>query len=527
MELTKKMIHTSTVKPGITMQTTLDDDFNVPDSKADVEKLITTRGNLEITEVEAMVDKIKITGVCHFYALYTTNMDSYPISSLEGSLPFEQVLNYDGVHPNDTIKAKANLEDLNISIINSRKLSIRCLIFLKCSVSDTQSLEATIDLEQPLPTKQNGSQREPSMERLYKTLDMTTLRVNKKDIFRIKEELRIPSGKAPVYEILWTETNLNNWDVRLLDGNLLLTGDLALFLLYQTDEEQTPIQFLEMELPFKGELPCDDCMEGMIDCVDIRIASTNLSIHPNSDGEERLLELECTLDLDIRIYEEEQLKLLSDIYSPSAECKVEQLPFHYARLLQKNNAKTRISQKMKLKDAKESIMQITHINGNVKIDEMTIQPDGIKVEGVVTADVLYAAGSDSHPFNATFLMVPFDYLVEMDGITEKDSYEMVANLDQITINMIDSDEVELKANVSLSAIAFEELTEYAIKDVSVEALDAEKMQKQPGMIGYIVKQGDSLWSIAKTYYTTKESIMECNELENENIKVGDKLIIVK
>ena len=86
MELTKKMIHTSTVKPGITMQTTLDDDFNVPDSKADVEKLITTRGNLEITEVEAMVDKIKITGVCHFYALYTTNMDSYPISSLDHQL---------------------------------------------------------------------------------------------------------------------------------------------------------------------------------------------------------------------------------------------------------------------------------------------------------------------------------------------------------------------------------------------------------------------------------------------------------
>lgn len=53
------------------------------------------------------------------------------------------------------------------------------------------------------------------------------------------------------------------------------------------------------------------------------------------------------------------------------------------------------------------------------------------------------------------------------------------------------------------------------------------MQKMPGMVGYVVKPGDTLWSIAKTYYTTKDNIVRCNELENEMIEAGDKLIIVK
>lgn len=527
MELNKKLIHTSTVKPGITMQMTLDDDHNVPDSKPDVEKLITTRGEVEIGEIEPLMDKIKITGTCHFFALYATNMDSYPVSALEGTLPFEQLLNCDGIVPNDNVKVKAILEDLNVSIINSRKLSIRCLISLKVSVCDNQSMEAAVDIETPLPTRNSSGAAEPDMECLYKNLNMTTLRVNKKDIFRIKEEVSIPSNKPDLYEILWSSAVLNNTESKLADGSIFLSGDLSIFLLYNSDAENAPVQFLELEVPFKGELPCEDCMEGMVDCIDVKIATTQYAIKPDTDGAERLIDLECTLDLDVKIYEEEQVKLLWDVYSPNAECTVEQSPFDYARLLQKNNAKTRISQRLKLKDAKESIMQICHIDGSVKIDEMNLLSDGIKVEGVVTADILYISASDSHPLSSTFLMVPFHYLVEIEGIHENDNYEITAHLDQISINMVDSDEVELKAIVSLSAIAFENKRGSAIKDITTTPLDAEKMQKLPGMVGYIVKPGDTLWNIAKTYYTTMESIQSCNELDSDTLRPGDKLIIVK
>ena len=46
-------------------------------------------------------------------------------------------------------------------------------------------------------------------------------------------------------------------------------------------------------------------------------------------------------------------------------------------------------------------------------------------------------------------------------------------------------------------------------------------------MGYIVKEGDDLWSLAKNYSTTKEGIMEVNELTSEDIKPGEKLLIFK
>ena len=526
MELIKKIIHTNHVKPQISTQTTLDDDFNVPDSRSDVEKITVTRGEIEITETETLADKIKIQGLCHFYVLYTTDLDSYPISSLNGTIPFEDTINSDGILPGDNVKVKAFLEDLNISIINSRKLSIRALVNLRANVNEIHQMEAATAIEQPLPTRQNHLVSKP-IECFHKNIHMTSMVINKKDIYRLREELAIPSNKPDIYEILWSNTTLNNPEIKVLDGSLTLRGDINVFLLYTSEEENAPLQFLEMEVPFKGDLPCENCVEGMVSNIEMHISTAQFAIKPDTDGQQRVIDMECVLELDIKLYEEEECQLLFDAYSPKAELQITKEPFQYSHLLVKNNAKTRITKRMKRPENNDTIMQLCHVEGQVKIDEYTLYEDGIKVEGVITADVLYISSSDSHPMNSTFLMVPFQHLIEMEGITEKSNYEISSAIEQLTVTMLDSNELEVKATVSLCAIAFETEQTYAIKEIDVSPLNPEKMQALPGMVGYIVKEGDTLWNIAKRYYTTIDSIMNCNHLESEHIHAGDKLIIVK
>ena len=49
----------------------------------------------------------------------------------------------------------------------------------------------------------------------------------------------------------------------------------------------------------------------------------------------------------------------------------------------------------------------------------------------------------------------------------------------------------------------------------------------PGMVGFIAEKDGNLWDIAKEYSTTIESIMELNNLKNDNVKKGDKLLLLK
>ena len=49
----------------------------------------------------------------------------------------------------------------------------------------------------------------------------------------------------------------------------------------------------------------------------------------------------------------------------------------------------------------------------------------------------------------------------------------------------------------------------------------------PGFIVYMVKPEDTLWNIAKRFYTTMEEIQEMNELESDEIEAGQPLLLVK
>ena len=44
---------------------------------------------------------------------------------------------------------------------------------------------------------------------------------------------------------------------------------------------------------------------------------------------------------------------------------------------------------------------------------------------------------------------------------------------------------------------------------------------------YMVKQGDTLWDIAKKFYTTMEEIISMNDLEDDQVSSGQPLILVK
>lgn len=46
-------------------------------------------------------------------------------------------------------------------------------------------------------------------------------------------------------------------------------------------------------------------------------------------------------------------------------------------------------------------------------------------------------------------------------------------------------------------------------------------------MGHIVRDGEDMWSLAKQYMTTVDGIREINGLDSENVRTGDKLLILK
>lgn len=514
MEFNQTQMNVSVTKSLKTVQNTLETDLNVPDTKQDVDKLIETRGEVVLLEAEALVDKIRLSGELKTHILYA--MQGGGMSCFSHSFPFEEEIYMEGVLPEDTIKAEGDLEDLTISIINSRKLAVKSLISFLIRSIDVDMIEGAEEVV-----------GEDGVQVLRKAQRMTGLVVNKKDMVRLKDEVTIPANKPNVAEVLWERLSIRNPEVRLGKEKISIKGELLFFALYKGEEENIPYQNMEWELPFETDLPCRECDSGMIDNIKMKLGGSQIDVKPDVDGEQRIISIECSLDLDIRIYEEKEINFIVDLYAPMKKWELIENNFTFENLLIRNNSRTRINRMIQIQGKGASLLQICHADGTVKIDETEYTENGIQAEGVLAVTILYISGDDRYPINSFSTMVPFSHLIEAPGLQKEDIYELTGSVEQLTAVMIDSNEIEIKAEVSLDTIAFKRQTGKAIIDAKELPFDEEAFGKLPGMVLYIAKKGDTLWNIAKKYDTTMQHLMELNDLEAEEIKGGERIFIAK
>ena len=128
MELTKNRITTTNLKAAKYVEFTVDDDFNVPDVKGDIDRQIASKGQVTIENIDVMEGKARITGTVSYAILYQTDREGYSFESHDGELPFEETINADELSLGDKVSVQGVLEDLYVTVINSRKYEVRGLL---------------------------------------------------------------------------------------------------------------------------------------------------------------------------------------------------------------------------------------------------------------------------------------------------------------------------------------------------------------------------------------------------------------
>lgn len=516
MELIKKNLHMIRRKSEATNQVTFDEDYNVPDIKPDVGRMIQKKGQVLLEEALVSDGQAQIRGNLIFYLLYVSDTPEKKIFSLNGTLPIEETLHLNGLESGDKICLKWEIEDLSMTMINSRKLNIKSIISFEASVDELSDLQLPIELE---------DHKDLSVKK--KTLRALGLGVHKKDTMRVKKEVTLASNKPNIHEILWDDIEVRGLDIRAENDQIVVKGELFAFALYSGDDDNNPLEWVEQAVPFSGEVNCSGCTDDMIPNIDINIQQSNMEVKPDSDGEERILQVEVVLELDMKIYREEEQTLLLDVYTPLKEYVPISSNEMMESLLVKNYSKCRVNERVELHETQGKILQICHSDGKVKLDEARIVNHGILVEGIVQVRILYIVSDDDMPFYSMETSIPFTHMIEAPDIDDNCKYYLRSDLEQLSTTMVDSNEIEIKIVMNLNAIVLRRQKEPIISEIQEHELNMEKLENMPGIICYLVQPGDTLWDIAKNFYTTIDTIKTLNHLETEEISPMDSLLLVK
>lgn len=94
----------------------------------------------------------------------------------------------------------------------------------------------------------------------------------------------------------------------------------------------------------------------------------------------------------------------------------------------------------------------------------------------------------------------------------------------------------VKPNDNIYEIAFShDMTDEELKNLNLlegdkiipgQVLIVNNVEESNGKVKYKTESGDSLWSIAKKYNTTVEELKKLNNLKNNNLHIGDELVVI-
>lgn len=518
LELVKKQIHMNRFKGNTIMQITLDDDFIVPDTMDDMAQVILSTGDVVLESVKNQGERVLVKGKLAFQVLY--RKEEGGLQTLAGHIAIEEPVNVPGLEEKDQVRVFWDLEDLSAGMINSRKLNVKAIVTLTVRTETLCSGEAAVDVEGYREQEGLGVQVQKQ------TVDVAAIAVQKKDTFRIKEDISLSGSKPGIDQVLWSQIQLLGAMAKPLDGRVQVEGELAVFLIYRGEGEYTPVQWLEEVIPFSGDIELSESVEGLVPSIAWRLVHKDMEAKPDSDGEMRQVEVDAVLELDMKLYEEQPLTLLKDIYATDREVEPATEVVVFDRFLAKNAGKCKLSEKISLETG-ERILQICHNEAVIKVDQMEVRDNGLEISGVLEVSLLYMTADDLDPVKAAVAAVPFQYVAETPGINEDSVYQLNTGLEQITTVMAGGNQVEVKAVLSLEVLVLQPVQMRVVAGITERPLDLKRLQELPGMAGYIVQPQDTMWEVAKRFHTTVARVMAENGLSEDLVKPGQRLLLVK
>lgn len=514
MELIKKNIDVCVKKHQFSTQTIVNEDLNLPEYMEDIEKVILEKGEFFLEQVKPLSGKIIIKGKVRYHLLYSGGSPEN-ISSFIKETPVNEEIHSDSVEEYDEVIVVPREESFNLNVINSRKINARMIIGFDINVQEIQSESITTDIR---------DSSDIQMKKRRCNLLKVCLQSN--DIFRFHNQQNLSKDKPNIENILYETISPREIELKCGDGNILITGRIHVFVMYEPEGRDQRPEWFEYEFPIDSKIECHESQQGMIGDLRWNLSGSEIEIKDDNENEPRVISLSGVLDIGMNIYEEEELSGVEDAYAIDKNIYPEMRTVMLPELLMKNNTICRIVKRMRVTDANSSVVQLCNIEGDVRQENVSVESDMMVAEGHVFVKILYVTDDENQPFRVATGAIPYSHSIEVGGISEGCKYRIMPLIESVTATL-EGNDVEIRVQIAMDVIVFDYNTVQVIDDISESDIPKELIKEMPGMIGYIAGNGEQLWDIAKKYHTTVNRLTDVNRISEEPLKAGQKLLIIK
>lgn len=514
MELVKKNIHMERQINWASTQVSIEEDQNISDQKPDAFKIICKKADVKTEEIRPVEEAVWVKGVMEYRILYLTDEKEKGLCSMEGKIPFEEKIYTEKNVSGEGLRAEVIVEDVTIRLINSRKLNIRAILGLTLKQGELYDEEVVVDVEEP-----------KKCEILKKPIEVTTMALDTRDIYRIREEIQVPDGFPNIYNLLWKDIKVDGVMFTIMEGRIGISGEVNAFFMYEGEEEENIPRYFEISRPFSGTLDIAESRENMPFRVDYEPENINVEIKPDYDGEEREIDLDIELRLYIKMYNNCVIPLVADAYGIQENLIPVMKDAELMRVAGKEEGKIKVNSVWENTEDPGSELQILHTDGMLVEDKMNVKEGEISLDGVAHIELLCASNAETLPYRCVMLDIPYNHTLTVSGAMPWNPCSGRVGIEQINA-VVQGDRIEVRVILAYRLFVHDKMKERLL--VELKRTEAEENEKAfPVMSVYFARDNENIWEVGKRYRVSLDSIRKINELGTDELQEGQKLLIVK
>lgn len=483
----------------------IQDDIIVSDTKPDVLNIINSMGNVCIYKKELLENKVKIEGCVNSYIIYLPDSNESNLRGLNSILDFSETIKLPEVKSGMQFFLNSRIIDLECKVLNGRKISVKANIEFNIKIFSNETVEAI--------NKVNNTN---NIQLLEKEFLINSLIGYGNTIVYAKDNLNVDE-KNEIAEILKSEYVIQNKELKISFNKVVSKAEIFVNIMYLTEDNRK--EKIEGKIPIVGFIDIPNVNEESI--CNINYELKNLIIKLNSP-EEHSIGVEFEMNVNCIAYTKKKINIIQDLYSPTIN-----LEFSQQQILTPSEIKKR-KDEFTIKETQSAIelaeVNFIDIDKTYNLIDTKISKDRINYTGEIVLNCIF---SKINTINSKKIKIPFNIFIENEMKDDKINIDSEFVIEKADVNIINKNEIDCKITMDVISEITKNSNINLINNIEIVENKNETFDYD-SLILYIVKDGDTLWDIAKRFKSTIGEILQINKINDENkINIGQKIYIPK
>jgi len=231
--------------------------------------------------------------------------------------------------------------------------------------------------------------------------------------------------------------------------------------------------------------------------------------------------VEVEFSIACNAYENREINVIQDLYSPEENIIMGQESINLMQSKKNFVDSCDIKEKLNVSNVKDN--KIYDINVIPQIVKHKILNNSVSYECEFNVFMIYESNITNR-IEENNQKISFTHMVNAENISKNAIVDTNIEIDSKDYVCTSDDTVDLNISMKFLINSYVENPIDIVCNVRAEGL--EDSTRNNSLVIYYVKNGDTLWKIAKKFRSTMDEIAKANGIENdEKLNVGDQLFI--